>query len=374
MDPKTILKSNNLSFCRSIEPSEAALFGIVIGHPASTGDTINRAALVPVEVEQKTVRGTISNYVPPKATYNFENANLQTIEVAFLPPGCDRLAMTYSATFVPNSLAPYATNSLQVKKSFEELSKTYSEIGGYRHLAKRYLWNIVNGRALWRNSLMMFDKQVEIRMDGKLQASVDPGRFNLGGYPGDDGMKAVLTEPVFDMLTGAIAEALSGDGPVKVVEVLIHGRVGVNMQVYPSQEFLRGEQAEKLKRANGNFDVGKALAFTRVSYKGREVRQAVMHSQKVGNALRWIDEWHADAEHGAVPVDPYAALTLEATTLRPSTGSTNFYSFLNKPELVIKPMNSDNPDLEDAALAPAHYFMAMLIRGGLFGSKSEAAA
>jgi CRISPR-associated protein Csy3 len=96
----------------------------------------------------------------------------------------------------------------------------------------------------------------------------------------------------------------------------------------------------------------------------------VMHTQKIGNAIRWIDEWHGDDAHGAVPVDPYAALTLEATTLRGKEGKNNFYAYLKKPEVIIEPLNSGAaPDAK--TFGPTHFFMAMLIRGGVFGSKSE---
>jgi CRISPR-associated protein Csy3 len=297
-----------------------------------------------------------------------------------MPEGCDRLAMTYSVTVVSNSPEPYATHDPKVKTNFKELSTAYNQKGGYLHLAKRYLWNILNGRAFWRNAVVMFDKTVEVRIDGKLRAVV---RAEAGGkgldlraYPGDEAMRrAVEPAEAFDSISREMAASLAGPEPALVLDVLMHGKIGSGMQVFPSQEFVRGDEAEKLKRANGNHDVGKVLASTITSHGGQQVRQAVMHTQKIGNAIRWVDEWHGDDDHGAVPVDPYAALTLEATTLRKKDGKNNFYAYLKKPEAIIAPLNdaSANNDtaLDAQAFGPTHFFMAMLIRGGVFGSKSE---
>jgi CRISPR-associated protein Csy3 len=375
MDPNAQLQTSNLSFCRSLETSEGRMYGIHVGKPPSEGDDVLWLNLAPVVVQQKTVRGTISNYLPPNKEYKFENANLQSIDVALMPEGCDHLAMAYSVTIVSNSLEPYATHEPKVKANFKELSTTYSQKGGYLHLAKRYLWNILNGRAFWRNTVVMFDKTVEVRIDGKLRAVV---RAEAGGkgldlraYPGDEAMGgAIEPKKAFESMSREMAEALAGSGPALVLDVLMHGRIGSGMQVFPSQEFVRGDEAEKLKRANGNHDVGKVLASTVTSYRGQPVRQAVMHTQKIGNAIRWIDEWHGDDAHGAVPVDPYAALTLETTTLRKRDGKNNFYAYLKKPAAIIAPL-SDGAALDAEAFGPTHFFMAMLIRGGVFGSKSE---
>lgn len=377
MDIKVQLQTNNLSFCRSVETSEGLMHGILTGKSPSDGNKILRENFKPVPVEQKTVRGTISNYLKPGKDYNFENANLQTIDVALMPEGCDRLAMTYSVTVVSNSVEPYATHEHKVKMNFKDLSTAYNQKGGYGYLAKRYLWNVLNARPLWRNLVTMSDIKVELRIDGKLVAVVLPqsggSRLDLRSYPGDEAMeRAVEPAGSFISISREMAESLAGTGPALVLDVLVHGKIGSGMQVFPSQEFVRGDEAEKLKRANGNNNVGKVLASTSVSYGGQRVRQAVMHTQKIGNAIRWIDEWHGNDDYGAVPVDPYASLTLETRCLRDNKANNNFYAYLKKPSTVISPLNNGG-NLDSPEFGPTHFFMAMLVRGGVFGSKSEEA-
>jgi CRISPR-associated protein Csy3 len=220
----------------------------------------------------------------------------------------------------------------------------------------------------------MLDMTVELRIGGRLMATVKPrdthAGLSLREYPGDAAMKDVLGIDAFETISREIEAALSGAGPALVIDVLMYGKVGSGARVFPSQEFVRRDEAEKLKRANGGHDVGKVLASSMVSHNGWTVRQAVMHTQKIGNAIRWIDEWHGDDAHGAVPVDPYAALTLEATTLRGKEGKNNFYAYLKKPEAIIEPLNN-GAALDARTFGPTHFFMAMLIRGGVFGSKSE---
>ena len=360
------LETSNLSFCRSLEPGEGMMYGVRTGaKPPYRGE-----ALVPVAVETKTVRGTISNYIAENKTLNPENANPQSIDVALMPPGCDRLAIGYALTVVPGSVAPHASNNTEIAANFKELIEKYRIRGGYRFLAARYLWNVANGRPLWRNALIMTDKVVEIVVGDEQPVTItlDKTPLDLRTYPGDQAMEEAFGAEAFNRLADRVAGALSGEGPAVRLDVLMHGQVGAAQQVYPSQEFVREEEAEKTKRKNDGHGIGKVLSSTRIFHKGQEIRQATLHTQKIGNALRWIDEWHGKDEHGAVPVDPYGALTMQATCLRPNKGKTHFYAYIKKPALIENVLDSD-ASLDDEVYGPVHYFFAMLVRGGVFGTK-----
>ncbi len=82
-------------------------------------------------------------------------------------------------------------------------------------------------------------------------------------------------------------------------------------------------------------------------------------SQKIGNAIRTIDNWYSDAaETGPIAVEPYGAVTTQGKAYRQPKAKTDFYSLLDN--WMIK---NDVPPSEQQ-----HYVMAVLIRGGVFGA------
>jgi CRISPR-associated protein Csy3 len=89
---------------------------------------------------------------------------------------------------------------------------------------------------------------------------------------------------------------------------------------------------------------------------------AGMHSQKIGNALRTIDTWHPEADElGAIAVEPYGSVTSRGVACRQPREKMDFYTLLDN--WVTK---GQTPDKKQQ-----HYVMAVLIRGGVFGEKSE---
>lgn len=89
---------------------------------------------------------------------------------------------------------------------------------------------------------------------------------------------------------------------------------------------------------------------------------AALHSQKVGNALRTIDTWHPQVDAlGAIAIEPYGSVTSRGIACRQPKEKMDFYTLLDN--WVTK---GDKP-----AADQQHYVMAVLIRGGVFGEKSE---
>lgn len=89
-----------------------------------------------------------------------------------------------------------------------------------------------------------------------------------------------------------------------------------------------------------------------------------MHSQKIGNALRTIDTWYPQAEElelGPIAVEPYGSVTSRGKAYRQPAKKMDFYTLLDS--WVTK---GQMPDI-----AQQHFVMATLIRGGVFGEKSE---
>lgn len=344
-----------LNFNRSISPSEGRMFGT-----SAAGDA-------PVEIIRRGVRGAISSYgnvykgegvdseqniakqLDPK------NANLQEVEVAFLPVGADRLSLRFSVVFQANAVAPSGCNDADFYAKLVKLVQRYKAAGGFEELGARYAWNLINGRTLWRNRFAT-DKQVVVGFgdDSSLTLRTDNMRldtFNRSEMP--DG---------FDLLASRIAAALSGESKDALfVTVDVSGYLPMGAEVYPSQEFI--PDAKKAK------EDGKVLSSILVRHEGRTIRQATVHAQKIGNAIRVIDEWHGQtSEYGATPVEAFGYIQSRNNALRlPSGSSVDFYALLKGIDGIIEQLESDPQSIS----GDIHYMIAMLVRGGVFSGDKK---
>ncbi len=87
-----------------------------------------------------------------------------------------------------------------------------------------------------------------------------------------------------------------------------------------------------------------------------------MHSQKIGNALRTIDDWYEGAEDlGPIPVEPYGSVTTQGKAYRQPKNKMDFYSLLDGWVLKDKV-----PGVEQQ-----HFVIATIIRGGVFGDSEK---
>lgn len=87
----------------------------------------------------------------------------------------------------------------------------------------------------------------------------------------------------------------------------------------------------------------------------------VIHSQKIGNALRTIDTWYDGAQDlGPIAVEPYGSVTTQGKAWRQPKQKQDFYTLL------------DDWLLKDKVppVGQQHFVMAVLIRGGVFGDAS----
>ena len=128
-----------LAFQRSLEASEATMTGV-----DASGERRR-----PVEVRRKGVRGQIgqANLKANKAG----TSNLQGIDHATLPEGCDRLEIAFSLTILPNGRRPSAAGNPIVRENFARFTEAYRQQGGFGVLAERYVGAIATGRFAWRN-------------------------------------------------------------------------------------------------------------------------------------------------------------------------------------------------------------------------------
>jgi CRISPR-associated protein Csy3 len=332
-----------LSFTRSIVPSNGVFYYL-------EGNTKK-----PILIEEQTVRGTISNFsnVYDKAgkqekeeniekKLNPENANIQTVDICYLPPKIDRYYIDFSLSFLSKSLAPDACNDIDFAKKIEAISQAYATKGGYLFLAKAYLTNIINGRWLWRNRYAG-DKQITLSFDN--QTTV----FNATDY------SPVLTseqQQAFDGIAQKIADAFNGNTEPFRLNITGTGKIGNGQEVYPSQEFIEGKK-------------GKFLAFTKIEAG----KQALMHSQKIGNAIRTIDSWYPGFDGQPLAIEPYGVMQQRAKAFRLPATKADLYSYLqNLDDLQQKLDAAENAEQLDNA---AHYVIACLIRGGVYSGGSK---
>lgn len=340
----TALKTASvLAFERKLDPSDALFF---------SGSWSQRTASQEwpaVSVREKSVRGTISNRLktkdqdPAKLDAAIENPNLQTVDVATLPADADTLKVSFTLRVLGGAGTPSACNNADYQRKLQGTVKGYVDAHGFAELSRRYACNLANGRFLWRNRLgaEQISVQVAQLVDGQPAQtwSFDALALSLRHFDAPPEAAAALAQ-----LSGLIAEGLASNRHV-LLQVTAFARMGAGQEVFPSQELI----LDKAKTTKSK------TLYTVSSIAG-------IHSQKIGNALRSIDDWYAGAEeNGPIPVEPYGSVTTQGKAYRKPTDKVDFYSLL------------DNWLLKDRipAVEQQHFVMATLIRGGVFGDADK---
>ena len=315
-----------------------------------TGDWDNRgeANWPAVTIREKSVRGTISNRLktkaqdPAKLDAAIQNPNLQTVDVATLPPDANTLRVVFTLRVLGGAGIPSACNNSDYQDALQQAIDSYKRETGFAELARRYAVNLANGRFLWRNRMGAEQVEVEVhRMEQGQRADTwkfDALGLQLRDFDVDSNDLTALAE--------VIEFGLNGDRHV-LLEIVAHARMGKGQEVYPSQELIldkgdkRGQKSKTLYQVDGT---------------------AAMHSQKIGNALRTIDTWYPNEDGeplGPIAVEPYGSVTSQGRAYRQPKQKKDFYNLLDS--WILK---NEAPEPEQQ-----HYVMANLIRGGVFGEK-----
>lgn len=290
-------------------------------------------------------------------------ANPVSGDVAEVPAGCDRVEMSFTVRFLPHAATPHSSNSAEVSQSFREVVERYTDAGGMKYLAALYLENIANARFVFRNLFVVDEAEVVVTFDDE-RLVFNPFAFALSDPAHDityDEQIAVLAaglksgdRELLEELIENMAEGLS-EGGAPTLRVSFVGHVNELEEVFPSQEF-----ADVRERV---------LASVAVEEKGEKIRAAIMHPQKLGNAIRTIDRWHGAEGYAAQPVNPYAGVKADKVALRAAKSAPSLYDIIKKPQPVLKSLfDDDKPSPE------THFLVANLIRGGVFGIASKLSA
>lgn len=335
-----------LAFERKLDPSDG-LF-----HAGDWAQRDDPKAWAPVALREKSVRGTISNRLKDKDQNNtakldadIQQPNLQTVDVAALPPDADTLRLRFTLRVLGGAGTPSACNNALYQAKLQQTVQQYRDSLGFGELARRYAHNLANGRFLWRNRLGA--EQMEIQVRHLVQGDeVAAWTFNAQDFSLRDFEAPAHAGADLKALAAVIEEGLSGSAHV-LLEVTAYARVGAGQEVYPSQELILDQGNRKGGKSKTLYAVGDVAA---------------MHSQKIGNALRTIDTWYPDPDHaqlGPIAAEPYGSVTSQGKAYRQPKEKMDFYHLL------------DGWVLKDQAPATEqqHYLMANLIRGGVFGEK-----
>jgi len=346
MAKETLTTASVLAFERKLDVSDALL---------SSGkwkDRQDPAHWRPVSVREKSVRGTISNRLktkdqdPAKLDASIENPNLQTVDVATLANDDDTLKVRFTLRVIGGVGVPSACNNNEYEQKLQATVQRYVEAHGFKELASRYAVNLANGRFLWRNRMGAEAIEVHVihKQNGQdaTEMVFDALDFNLRNFAAPPAAAQDVKNLAALMETG-----LSGESYV-LLEVIAFARIGDGQEVFPSQELVLD------KGSNKKGQKSKTL------YTVNDV--AAMHSQKIGNALRTIDDWYAGSSGlGPIAVEPYGSVTSQGKAYRQPKQKQDFYSLLDN--WVLKDCCPDEGN--------QHYVMATLIRGGVFGESGK---
>ena len=330
-----------LAFEKKLVPSDAYLYGTTWA---------DKTAQTPLMLQEKSVRGTISNRLkqaikndPVKLNAEVEKANLQRVDACSLSVEQDTLKVQFTLKVLGNIVEPSACNNAAFKQSYAKASADYIETHGFTELAKRYATNIANGRFLWRNRIGAENIEVQVNVlnkEAKASWVFNAKEYNIKDFSDDDKDLTALAE--------RIALALSSTNDFLMLDIVCFAQIGKAQEVYPSEELVldkgKGEKSKILYQNNG---------------------QAAMHSQKIGNAIRTIDTWYSDFTNpeesaGPIAIEPYGSVTNLGRAYRTPKAKQDFFTLFD-----------GWAQGETISEKDAHYVMAVLVRGGVFGESEK---
>lgn len=322
-----------LAFDRKLEPSDGLMFS---GNWQQRDD---KKLWQPIELFERRNRAVKSNFIQEVLNDEEElqkqitKPNLAWGDDAVLKHGHDTLKLCFSLRIVSGINKPSVCNDTGFEARFSEVVESYVDTQ-MSELAQRYACNIANGRFLWRNRVGA--EEVEIHVSSK--SLPRPLKFNAYDYDlnstGSDHSDVVA-------LAQAIEAGLKGEASV-VLNIEAFTQLGDAQRIWPSQEMVlkipEGEKSRHLFQVDG---------------------VAAMHCEKIGNALRAIDDWYPQFDEVGQPiaVEAYGSVTQRGVAYRSSKNDFK--------TLLLKWLNAE--EKKEATLEEKHFVTAMLIRGGVFG-------
>ena len=326
-----------LAFDRKLEPSDALMYS------GDWKDIKNENAWQAIELFERRNRAVKSNFKQEVLDHEEElqkqiaEANLAWGDDAALNHENDTLKVSFSLRVVGGLDKPSVCNKVEFESAYSEKIKDYIE-SDIAELANRYACNIANGRFLWRNRVGAQDVKIIVKHIS-LENSIE---FIAYDYP----LKETTSDSASVMvLAKLIKSGLTGDESI-LLSIDAYAYLGNGQRIWPSQEMvLNSPKGEKSRHL--------------FSIKVKDKNIAAMHCEKIGNALRTIDDWYPQYSETQSPIaiEAYGSVTQRGVAYRSS--KNDFKS------LLLKWLNSDGT--ESISNGDKHFVTAMLIRGGVFG-------
>ncbi|HGJ5864503.1 type I-F CRISPR-associated protein Csy3, partial [Arsenophonus nasoniae] len=176
-----------LAFEKKLVPSDGYFYGTCWN---------NKKEAFPLALQEKSVRGTISNRLknavqndPMKLNAEVEKANLQTVDACALGTEQDTLKHHFTLKILGGVQYPSACNNANFKQSYEQAATDYIEREGCQELGRRYAHNIANARFLWRNRVgaEKIEVQVSVLNQGQEQEwTFDATQYSIRDFDQQD--------------------------------------------------------------------------------------------------------------------------------------------------------------------------------------------
>jgi CRISPR-associated protein Csy3 len=334
----TLTMPTVLAFDRKLEPSDALMYS------GNWQDIDNNNDWEPIKLFERRNRAVKSNFTQEVLNDEGElqkkmaEANLSWGDDAALTHNSDTLKISFTLRVVADLIKPSVCNKAKFEAAYREKVGEYIN-SDLLELSNRYAYNIANGRFLWRNRVGAQALKIVVNhasLTGPL--TFNSYDFSLKKTSSDDASVRVLAELINDGLVG---------NNNTLIKINAYVQLGEGQRVWPSQEMVlnppKGEKSRHL------FSLDSVAANN----------HAAMHCEKIGNALRTIDDWYPDHANTQAPIaiEAYGSVTQRGVAYRSSRN--DFKS------LLLKWLNTENGVTLDAE--EKHFVVAMLIRGGVFG-------
>lgn len=326
-----------LAFDRKLEPSDALMYS------GNWDDLSNPNAWQEIELFERRNRAVKSNFKQEvlededELQKEITEANLSWGDDAALDHQHDTLRLSFTLRVVGGLEKPSVCNKADFEAAYKEKIGSYTQ-SDMKELANRYACNIANGRFLWRNRV----GAQEVKIIVNHESFNDPLVFDAYDYPLKN---TTSTDDAVLSLARLIEAGLTGSESI-LLKIDAYSKLGQGQRVWPSQEMVLKPPKGEKSRHLFSLQVG-------------EKNVAAMHCEKIGNALRTIDDWYPDFAETQSPiaVEAYGSVTQRGVAYRSSRN--DFKS------LLLRWLNAeDQSTLSDS---DKHFVAAMLIRGGVFG-------
>jgi len=326
-----------IAFDRKLEPSDALMYS---GNWENIDTAKTWQAIELFERHNRAVKSNFKQEIledEAELQKQIAEANLAWGDDAALSHEHDTLKLSFTLRVVNGLNRPSVCNDVDFEKAYSEKVTDYVQ-SNIEQLANRYAYNIANGRFLWRNRV----GAQEIKIVVNHTSLNEPLIFDAYDYPlknttSDNKILVVLAELIKSGFVNDKAVLLTIDA---------YAKLGEGQRVWPSQEMiLNSVKGEKSRH----------LFYLKVNDKN----VAAMHCEKIGNALRTIDDWYPKfiETQSPIAIEAYGSVTQRGVAYR--SIKNDFKS------LLLKWLNSEDTGVIEED--DKHFVVAMLIRGGVFG-------